>query len=266
MAKHIRFDWAMKRLLRNKANFDVLEGLLSVLLNDTIKIKEVLESASNKADEDDKFNVLDILVKNAKDELVLIEVQNERENDYFHRMNYAQAKLTSEHLYEGDAYGKIKKVISINILYFDLGQGDDYVYVGKTEFKGLHNNDILQLSENQKKVYPIQDVSDIYTTYYLLKVNKFDDVARNSLDEWVYFLKNSEIKDEFTAPGLPEAREKLRRDNLSPAEKQAYEKYIHQKRISENVYHTALEEGRDLAKKEYEPRLESARQQTQEER
>lgn len=116
MAKHIRFDWAMKRLLRNKANFDVLEGLLSVLLNDTIKIKEVLESASNKEDEDDKFNVLDILVKNAKDELVLIEVQNERENDYFHRMNYAQAKLTSEHLYEGDAYGKIKKVISVNIL------------------------------------------------------------------------------------------------------------------------------------------------------
>ena len=25
--KYIRFDWAVKRLLRDKANFDVLEGL-----------------------------------------------------------------------------------------------------------------------------------------------------------------------------------------------------------------------------------------------
>lgn len=140
------------------------------------------------------------------------------------------------------------------------------MYVGKTEFKGLHTHDVLQLSENQKRVYPIHEVSDIYTTYYLLKVNKFNDVVLNSLDEWVYFLKNSEIKDEFTAPGLPEAREKLRRDNLSPSDKQAYEKYIHQKRISENVYHTALEEGRGLAQKEYEPRIDLAQQQTREER
>ena len=28
----ISFDWAMKRLLRNKANFEVLEGFLSELL------------------------------------------------------------------------------------------------------------------------------------------------------------------------------------------------------------------------------------------
>jgi len=28
--KLIRFDWAMKNLLRDKANFDVLEGFLSV--------------------------------------------------------------------------------------------------------------------------------------------------------------------------------------------------------------------------------------------
>ena len=34
MANYIRFDWAMKRLLRNKANFAVLEGLLTTLLNE----------------------------------------------------------------------------------------------------------------------------------------------------------------------------------------------------------------------------------------
>ena len=36
MANYIRFDWAMKRLLRNKANFGVLEGLLTTLLDEKI--------------------------------------------------------------------------------------------------------------------------------------------------------------------------------------------------------------------------------------
>ena len=36
--KYIRFDWAMKRLLRNKANFAVLEGLLTTLLGEKITI------------------------------------------------------------------------------------------------------------------------------------------------------------------------------------------------------------------------------------
>ena len=32
--RYIRFDWAVKRLLRNKANFGVLEGFLTVLLGE----------------------------------------------------------------------------------------------------------------------------------------------------------------------------------------------------------------------------------------
>ena len=45
---YIRFDWAMKRLLRNKANFAVLEGLLTTLLNEKIVICRLLESESNQ--------------------------------------------------------------------------------------------------------------------------------------------------------------------------------------------------------------------------
>jgi len=35
---YIRFDWAMKRMLCDKANFAVLEGLLTVLMNEKIKM------------------------------------------------------------------------------------------------------------------------------------------------------------------------------------------------------------------------------------
>jgi predicted transposase/invertase (TIGR01784 family) len=266
MGKHIRFDWAMKRLLRNKANFGVLEGFLSELLLQDIKISEILESEGNMEDETDKFNKVDILVKNQFDELMLIEVQNERENDFFHRMNYGQAKLLTQYLDEGDIYEKIKKIYSINIVYFDLGQGQDYVYKGKTEFRGIHFHDLLELNNSQKKAYPIAEVADIYTTYYVLKVNNFDNVAKDTLDEWIYFLKNSEIKSEFKAKGLDEAKKKLNIDNLSPAEKEAYDQYIKNKRIRDNELETAISEGYFKAEKEYRPLIEEERKQKDEER
>jgi predicted transposase/invertase (TIGR01784 family) len=261
MKKHIRFDWAIKRLLRQKANFGILEGFLSELLKQDIKISEILESESNKEREDSKFNKIDILVKNTADDLMLIEVQNERERDFFHRMNFGQAKLLTEHIAEGEDYENIKKIFSVNIVYFDLGLGKDYVYVGSTNFVGMHTDDVLELNASQKKAYPITEVSDIFTTYYLLKVNKFDDFAKDSLDEWIYFLKNNEIKEEFQAKGLREAKEKLRVDNLPEPEKKSYEKYLDSKRIEQNVYKTALAEGRELAEqqvKEAEARTEVA--------
>ncbi len=113
--KLIRFDWAVKKLLRNKANFVVLEGFLSELLFEDIRIKEILESESNQNTEDDKFNRVDILTQNSKNELVIIEIQNTYEIDYFHRMAYGAAKALTENLDLGQAYSQIKKVISINI-------------------------------------------------------------------------------------------------------------------------------------------------------
>ena len=46
--RYIRFDWAIKRLLRQKANFDVLDGFLTVMLNEKVRIIEILESEGNQ--------------------------------------------------------------------------------------------------------------------------------------------------------------------------------------------------------------------------
>ena len=77
--KYIRFDWAVKRLLRHKANFGVLEGFLTVLIGDEIHIVEILESEGNQQTENDKFNRVDIKALNSKNEIVIIEIQNTRE-------------------------------------------------------------------------------------------------------------------------------------------------------------------------------------------
>ena len=192
--KHVRFDWAIKRVLRQKANFGILEGFLSELLKEDIEILEILESESNKETAEDKFNRVDVLVKNKKGELIIIEVQNFYALDYFLRILFGISKAIVEHIKEGDTYKKVKKVISVNIVYFNLGQGKDYIYYGTTTFKGIHNNQILKLTPAQKNLFRKEKVADVFPEIYLIKVNEFNDIAKNTLDEWIYFLKNSEIK------------------------------------------------------------------------
>lgn len=139
----MHFDWAMKRLLRNKANFSMLERLLTTLLSERITIQKLLESESNQEDEYDKYNRVDILAKDSKSELTLIEVQNNSEYAYFQRMLFGASKLVTEYINRGKGYEDIRKVYSVNIVYFALEHGKDYVYHGKTEFRGIHTNDLL---------------------------------------------------------------------------------------------------------------------------
>ena len=73
--KYIRFDWTVKRMQRDKANFAVLEGLVTVLLNEHITIIELLESEGNQDKSDTKFNRVDIKAKNSKREIIFAEVK-----------------------------------------------------------------------------------------------------------------------------------------------------------------------------------------------
>ena len=142
--RYIRFDWAVKRLLRQKANFDVLEGFLTVLLGEEVKIIELLESESNQQSADDKFNRVDIKAKNSKGEIIIVEIQNTRELYYLERILYGVAKAITEHISLGERYYEVKKIYSISILYFDIGKGNDYLYHGQNSFTGVHTGDRLK--------------------------------------------------------------------------------------------------------------------------
>ncbi|HPI20122.1 MAG TPA: Rpn family recombination-promoting nuclease/putative transposase [Candidatus Kapabacteria bacterium] len=236
MRKLISFDWAVKKILRSKANFGILEGFLSELLKEDIIIKQLLESESNKDIALSKQNRVDLLVENTKGELIIIEVQNQRQIDFMQRMLYSTSKLVVGHILEGQSYQEIKKIISVNIVYFDLGQGEDYLYKGRTEFVGLNKKDYLQLSNNQKLLFKKEDLPSIFPEYYIIKVNNFDDVAKNTLDEWVFFLKNEEIKDDFHAKGLTEAKKKLDILKLNKEEREIYDAYQFELHYQASMY------------------------------
>lgn len=250
---YIRFDWAMKRLLRDKANYVVLEGFLASLLGKRFKIHRFLESEGNQEDEEDKYNRVDILAESQDAELCIIEVQNSRELSYFHRMLYGVSKAITEYIGLGKPYEDVRKVYSINIVYFELGQGKDYVYHGKTEFVGLHQpHDTLKLSVRQNEkffgnkeadVMKRKAAGDLFPEYYVLRVNDFDKVATTPLDEWIEFLKTGNISAEAKAAGLPEARERLRVDALSDKDKQAYYRHMESVRHMKSLFDTSHDEG-----------------------
>jgi len=65
----VSFDWAIKRLLRSKVDYIILEGFLSELLKVDVRIKNILESESNKTHKDDRHNKCDLLCENDRREL-----------------------------------------------------------------------------------------------------------------------------------------------------------------------------------------------------
>jgi len=144
---------------------------------------------------------------------------------------------------EGDSYSKVKKVYSVNIVYFDLGHGDDYIYHGKTTFQGIHLNDELAFNNTQKKRFAKDTPGGIYPEIFLIKVNNFNDLAVSTLDEWVYFLKNTELPKNFKAKGLTQVEQHLNYEKMSTKEKSKYDEFIKSRLISKSMLETAIEEG-----------------------
>ena len=255
--RYIRFDWAIKRLLRQKANFGVLEGFLTVFLGEPITIVELLESEGNQLSEDDKFNRVDIKARNSKGEIIIIEVQNTRELYYLERVLYGVAKAITEHIQLGNSYSEVKKVYSISILYFDLGVGSDYLYHGQNRFVGVHTGDQLQIRTKERDAIVTRLPAEIFPEYILIRVNEFDKVAVTPLDEWMRYLKDGVIASDTTAPGLGEAREKLRYYSMTDKERHAYDEHLNAVMIQNDVLNTAKMEGRMEGR--MEERLENAR-------
>jgi predicted transposase/invertase (TIGR01784 family) len=84
---------------------------------------------------------------------------------------------------------------------------------------------------------------ELLRAHLILKVNDFNDLAEDSLDQWIYFLKNSEIKSEFEAKGLKKASVELDVLKLTAEDRKDYESYIEDQRVLESSIRTSSAEG-----------------------
>lgn len=102
----------------------------------------------------------------------------------------------------------------------------------------------MQVNVRQKELFGVTAPYQIYPEYYIIKVNKFNDVAKDSLDEWIYYLKNNRLPEHYSAPGLDKVAELLNYDNMDANAKTQYEAHQKELAISYGVLETAKAEGR----------------------
>lgn len=253
---YIRFDWAIKRLLRDKANFSVLEGLLTVLLCEEIRIKEIIKDEKAYCVWDDaQTDRIDIKAKDKKGDDIVIRIQNMRKLYYLERIRFGTPAF-AKHIYQ-----EVNKVYLVSILYFDLGKGNDYLYHGQNRFIGVHTNDELLITAKEEGAIIQKLPQEVFPEYYLIRVNEFNQVAKTPLEEWVKYLKTGIIDPDTTAPGLLEAREKLRYYDMSPEERHEYDEHVNAIMIQNDVLNTAKLEGHAEGRAEgrAEGKLEDAR-------
>ena len=185
--KYIRFDWAIKRILRDKANFGVLEGLMTVLIGEKITITDIIESESNRDIKAYKPIRVVMKAKALGGQVIVVELQLLQVYHYMQRILFGASKAVTEQMEIGQNYENIKKVYSINVLYFDLGSGADYVYHGKTVFTGSnHPESVLEFKQNEESFVKqntprIVSPDDAYPEYFLLRVNQFNEVAKTPI-------------------------------------------------------------------------------------
>jgi len=261
----ISFDYAIKEILRDKANFDILSGFLTELLCKPVSVLEILESEGNAGKRKGKTNRLDLKAKLDDGELAVFEIQYHDQIDFLGKVLFNACKAVVEQVPRGKPYD-VKKVYSINIAYDEIGADKEYVFVASlNEFKGVHFGETIPFSQNIKENVR----RDIHPEYFLILPNKFDEKIRSRFDEWVYVLKKSSVKSKFTAAGVQEAGKRLDIMKMSPQKRAAYEREIREDMDKKTQLYTAelkgVKKGRAKEREKAEKEIAQERQKAEKE-
>ena len=229
----------------------MLEGLIQVLIKEPVTITDILESENNKDSLEDKGNRVDVKAKTEKGEMIIVEVQLTKERDFFQRILFGTTTAINDQIGIGQDYHVIKKVYSINILYFNFGSGDDYAFHGVTTFRGMTNTDAeLKLTTRSERVFMdserrrMTSPEEVFPEYFLLIIDRFNEVATTPIEEWMAYLKDGAIRDDTTTPGLQEARRKLEYMSMTEEQRRAYREYMVSVHAAQDAIETAKADGR----------------------
>ena len=100
-----------------------------------------------------------------------------------------------------------------------------HLYHGKTIIKEIDSQHPLNLhiGDQSGRIY---DLASILPEFFLISVPLFDDVIKQEIDEWLYLMKHSEIKDGFKSPYMKKVAERLSILKMDAKEKDAYYTYL----------------------------------------
>ena len=224
----ISFDYAIKYLLKNKANYDIVEGFISSLLKTEgygpVKIKALLDTESNKETRNLKKSIADLIIEDLNGQKYIVEVERAYTANFIHKACFNSCRLVVDSIDGGEDYSTIKKVFHISLLYFIPDNIKTPLSHGKTVFKTIETKETIDLhiASLGGQIFDL----NILPEYFLITVPMFNNVIKQEIDEWLYVMKNSVTKENFKSLCMKKVKDRLSVLNMDPVEKDAYYTYI----------------------------------------
>lgn len=249
----ISFDFAIKYLLKNKGDYDIIEGFISALFASQgyppIKINALLDTESNKEKLELKKSIADLVVEDAEGNKYIVEIERAYTPNFMHKACFNSSRLVVDGIYGSQDYTTIKKIFHISLLYFSTKGMEKPIYHGKTivhEVDTKHPVDVSIANEG----LVIFNTPNVFPEYFFISVPMFDDVINSEIDEWLYVMKHSEIKQGFKSPYMTKVAERLSVIKMSAAERNEYIYYQKQSVHSQDILQAAEDKGRVEGKAE----------------
>ncbi|WP_375333126.1 MULTISPECIES: Rpn family recombination-promoting nuclease/putative transposase [unclassified Candidatus Tisiphia] len=243
----VSLDYAIKYLLKDKGDYEIVEGFISAILKDAgylpVKITALLESESNKERKDLKKSVADVIVEDQQGHKYIVEIDRSTTHTFLHKACFNSCRLIVDNISSDQDYSDIKKIFHINLIYFVLSDISSPLYHGQTIFRKMdreHPVD-LHLADMGCRFF---DVHNVFPEYFVISVPLFDGIIKDELDEWLYFAKHSEVKDDFKSPYMKKVAERLSVLKMTPEERQHYQNYVNESLKERDYIVAARTEGR----------------------
>lgn len=250
--KIISFDYAIKYLLKNKANYSLVEGFLSALLKangySSVKILALLDTESNKEEYSQKKSIADLIVEDVNHTKYIIEIERQLVHNFVQKSCFNTSRLLVDQVSSGTDYTDIKKIFHISLLYFPVGIGP--IYHGKTMVKEIETGEHLNIEVIDKITRKAYNVIDIFPEYIFISIPQFDDKLERELDEWLYAFKHEEIREDFKSPYMKQLSERLNILKMTSEERNEYFYYMKQVATQKNALDTALDKGKEEGRAE----------------
>ena len=194
-------DLFARYLLGKNGNEDLLTDLVNSTLREfnfeEVKDLEIIDPYNLSENIDLKESIIDIKAKTKNNETVIIEIQLCGNMDFLKRIFYYISKNIVNEMKEGENYNNVQKIISINLLDFNLKFGDE----GKAHrcFKLIDTKD-LNISLDLIQIH----ILEVKRFIEIIKNSTKEELKKNRLLSWMKF---------FTSDNLELIEEELKEEN-----------------------------------------------------
>jgi predicted transposase/invertase (TIGR01784 family) len=243
----ISFDYAIKYLLKDKGDYEIVEGFISSLLKSQgykdVKIVALLDAESNKEDTLNKRSLADLIVEDEEHRKYIIEIERNIQEAFVHKACFNTSRLIVDNLAQGTDYTKILKIFHISILYFPVG--NEPIHHGQTIISGVETKERLTVHIKNPDTNVVVDVSDILPEYFFISVPLFNGRLEKEIDDWLYVMKHDDVPENFHSPYMQKVADKLSILKMTPEERNSYYAYMKQIYTDRDSLQTATEKGRE---------------------